>query len=178
MSAKDDRPVFEEEELVEAGVYVEQNRGENVGCDEATDRCAPDDYSEAPHESRNVPGTEDDVPYSVGTEESIPAADTQFRYADESTTSSSRPTPADEGDTESDISKTDERDLWRRNRALIEEDEDDGLKLEGFSEEEIPDVLDAMGDEAQDPIPDSATGYSATGSDAEAERGGFPEREK
>lgn len=93
-----------------------------------------------------------------------------------------------EGDKHADVSEDDGRDidlgedsdpeLWGKQIPLIEEDEDDGLKLEGFAEDRIPDILDAMGDEAQDPLDDGfPNGTSATGSVGGPDHGGFPERE-
>lgn len=67
-------------------------------------------------------------------------------------------------------------ELWRHQKPLIEEDEDDGLKLAGFPPEEIPDILEAMGDDADDPLPDAPSGISATGQWGAPEHGGFPER--
>lgn len=85
--------------------------------------------------------------------------------------------PDDEG---RDIDLGEDRDpeLWGKQLPLIEEDEDDGLKLEGFSEELIAEVMEAMGDDAADPLQDTPQGTSATGSvTGEPDHGGFPERE-
>ena len=70
----------------------------------------------------------------------------------------------------------DERELWRAQQDLIDEDDKMGLKLEGFSEEGVPAVLDALGDDAAEVLPDSPNGTSATGTWTEPEHGGFPER--
>jgi hypothetical protein len=79
-----------------------------------------------------------------------------------------------EADTDS-LGATDEAELWNHQKALIEEDEG-GLKLEGFPPEEIPDILEAMGDDAADPLADSPNGTSATGLWSGPEHGGFPDR--
>jgi hypothetical protein len=78
---------------------------------------------------------------------------------------------------EVDLNPGAEPDLWGKQSALIEEDEEDGLKLEGFAEDEIPEILGAMGDDSAEVLPDSPGGTSATGADGEPEFGGFPERE-
>jgi hypothetical protein len=78
---------------------------------------------------------------------------------------------------EVDLNPGAEPDLWGKQIALLEEDEAGGLKLEGFDEEEIPSILEAMGDEgAEEVLPDSPGGTSATGANEEPEFGGFPER--
>jgi len=84
--------------------------------------------------------------------------------------------PDDEG-RDTDYGEDRDPSLWGKQIELIEEDEDDGLKLAGFPEDEIPDILDAMGDEASDALPESPNGTSATGSTTESDHGGFPERE-
>jgi hypothetical protein len=70
----------------------------------------------------------------------------------------------------------DEGELWGRQKALIEEDEKEGLKLESFPAEEIPDILEAMGDDAADSLVDSPNGTSATGFWGGPDHGGFPPR--
>lgn len=83
--------------------------------------------------------------------------------------------PDDEG---RDFDGGQDRDpeLWGVQRPLIEEDVDDGLKLAGFSEDVIPTILEAMGDDAAEPLHDAPNGTSATGSPFEPDHGGFPER--
>lgn len=68
-------------------------------------------------------------------------------------------------------------DLWRRQRALIDEDETAGLKLDGFPAEKIPEILEAMGDDAGDPLDDAPNGTSATGLWSTPDHGGFPPRD-
>jgi hypothetical protein len=78
---------------------------------------------------------------------------------------------------EVDLNSGAEPDLWGKQAALIEEDEEDGLKLEGFAEDEIPNILEAMGDDSAEVLADSPGGTSATGAPGEPDFGGFPERE-
>jgi len=84
--------------------------------------------------------------------------------------------PDDEG---RDIDYGQDRDpeLWSKQLPLIEEDIDDGLKLDGFSEEAAARVLEAMGDDAAETLADAPNGTSATGVDGGPDHGGFPERE-
>jgi len=84
--------------------------------------------------------------------------------------------PDDEG-RDIDMGQDADPELWSKQLPLIEEDEDDGLKLAGFREETIPGILDAMGDDAADVLQNSPGGTSATGSTEEPEHGGFPERD-
>ncbi len=78
---------------------------------------------------------------------------------------------------EVDLNPGSEPDLWGEQTALVEEDEDAGLKLEGFADGEIPEILEAMGDDGAEVLSDSPGGTSATGANEESEHGGFPERE-
>jgi len=82
--------------------------------------------------------------------------------------------PAEED--EADTWTTGEKGLWLKQKALIQEDEDDGVKLGGFSEDQASRVLDAMGDDVAESLPDAPNGISATGSPDEPDHGGFPER--
>ena len=69
-----------------------------------------------------------------------------------------------------------EDELWRRQKALIEEDEKEGLNLDGFPDEDIPLILEAMGDDAVDALADAPNGTSATGLWGTPDHGGFPPR--
>lgn len=84
--------------------------------------------------------------------------------------------PASYGEDEVPLGGPPEGELWRRQKPLIEEDEKEGLKLEGFPVEEIPEILEAMGDDAGDPLDDAPNGTSATGLWGTPDHGGFPPR--
>lgn len=84
--------------------------------------------------------------------------------------------PDDEG-RDIDLGQESDPELWGKQLPLIEEDVDDGLKVDDFSDELIAEVLEAMGDDAADPLQDSPNGTSATGSVDTPEHGGFPERD-
>lgn len=68
-------------------------------------------------------------------------------------------------------------ELWSQQRPLIEEDTAEGLRLDGFSEDVVPRIIDAMGDDVAEPLQDSPSGVSATGTPFEPDHGGFPEHE-
>lgn len=157
----------------ESGVFLEPD-GREVVCepDEAT--CAPDDYANDPGARENgIPGTVDDAPLTFGIE-SPTAADSHLVL--EGTT---KPAGASEESDKAaeDVGKADQGELWDQQVALVEEDEIGGLNLKGFPEDEIPEILDAMGDDAADPLQDFPNGRSATGEWNAPEHGGFPERE-
>lgn len=121
---------------------------------------SPDDYTSDPTtDADGVPGTVDDLPNDYGQQ--VPDAD------ESGAARTSDSDAAEDGD---------ESALWQRQRALIEEDEKEGLRLDGFEPEEIPEILDAMGDDAAEPLGDSPNGTSATGLWGTPEHGGFPER--
>jgi hypothetical protein len=69
-------------------------------------------------------------------------------------------------------------DLWRSQRALREEDELNSVELpEGADEADGRRLLDLMGDETADAMPEGDRSSSATGEATSApEHGGFPER--
>lgn len=85
----------------------------------------------------------------------------------------------DDEDQDANLGEARDPELWSKQVPLIEEDVDDGLKLDDFSDEDIPRIIDAMGDETADQLPESPNGVSATGSASPLtpEHGGFPERE-
>ncbi len=147
------------------GVLVPAEGGHRVGCEEDGVPCAPDDIVEDPINDAGVPGTQDDLPYDYGVEVP-PAADHQLELVEDLVAEDSdvgkTGAPAD-GDAPP-LGRPEERELWGKQRALIEEDEDEGLRLDGLPEADIPELQRAMGDDAADPLPDAPGGTSATGS--------------
>ena len=79
-------------------------------------------------------------------------------------------------DTREEQGTADENELLDNQQPLISEDKATALKLEGFPEEEVPDILGAMGDDAEEVTPDYGNGLSATGEWNTPEHGGFPDR--
>jgi hypothetical protein len=158
-----DRPFDEEEFEREGGVFVSKSDGSHdLDCD---DRCAPDDLVEDPINDEGVPGTPDDLPYDYGVEKAQPA--------DLSLTSTGRGTGwsghvghtgADEDSDEPPLGRPEERELWRKQRPLIEEADDEAARYRGLSDEEIPDVESAIGEDAAEVLSETPDGASATGS--------------
>lgn len=166
---------FEDERLRrdDTGFLVQDNTGDEEGCDPDVERCAPEDYSGDPHAGDDVPGTPDDLPYSLGEQLPDPADEELSVSGRTSGRAKSRRAAPDQ---EPPMGAHDEAELWRHQKPLIQEDEDDGLKLEGIGDDDVPDILEAMGDDAAEALPDSPGGTSATGSVDAPEHGGFPER--
>jgi hypothetical protein len=174
MFADDDtaqRPIDEHLDR-ESGVFIEPDARE-VTCEPDTESCAPDDYANDPGARENgIPGTVDDAPLTFGIE-APPAADTHV-VIEGATHPGGKSEESAKAAEES--GSADEKELWGQQAALLEEDTAGALKLDGFPEEEIPEILNAMGDDAADPLQDFPNGVSATGDWTAPEHGGFPER--
>jgi len=123
---------------------------------------APDDYSSDPDSASHVgPGTIDDLPLDYGQEMPDPAD--QHLIPDHAKLR--RGECREDEIAREDAGLADEVELWDAQRGLVEEDERSGLRLEGLGDERIEAVLEAMGDDAADTLPDAPEGKSATGSD-------------
>jgi len=123
---------------------------------------APDDYSADPDSASHVgPGTIDDLPLDYGQE--LPDPADQHLIPDHAKLR--RGECRENEIAREDLGLADEDELWSAQRALVEEDEHSGLRLEGLGESRVGAVLDAMGDDVAESLPDSPEGKSATGSD-------------
>ena len=143
------------------GVLLEPGAGRRVGCDPTQEACAPDDYSADPHSASHVgPGTVDDLPLTFGQEILDPADQHLIPNHAPLRKGECREDDA----AREDNGMLDESELWDAQRHLVEEDERTGVRVEGMSEDRVPAVLDAMGDDAADALPDAPGGTSATGS--------------
>lgn len=166
--------IFEEKLDREGGVFVEPQHTQ-VDCNSPDADCATDEYPEDPYAIDNRSGTIDDTTYSMGVE--LPNAADLHLVPEGGVHQAGRAAPDEEP--ERDLGELEERDLWRRQRPLIQEDEGDGVKVPGATDEQAQRVLDAMGDESSDNTPDMTQGISATGEPTTApDHGGFPEREE
>lgn len=116
--------------------------------------------------------TEDDFP-----REPVRSGDAARRDGGAFIKESAHAVPPDDEGRDIDLGEDRDPELWGAQRRLIEEDVDDGIKLEGFDEERIPAILDALGDDAADVLQDFPGGTSATGSVNTPDHGGFPERD-
>jgi hypothetical protein len=159
-----ERPFEEEQYERQGGVLVPVNGGHEVGCQD--DLCAPDELVEDPLNDDGVPGTPDDLPYDYGVE--VPNATDQQVLSPEHRHAGfgglgATGAPADPSQ-EPPLGAADERDLWNRQRGLIQESGDEAARWGALSEESLPRVEDAVGDDAGEVLPDAPEGESATGS--------------
>ena len=169
--AKEQAP-FAEKLDREEGVFSEPD-AHPVGTGHQGPPAAPDDYVSDPHGGTDSPGTVDDIPLTFG--EQLPEAADEHLVLEGTKRVGGR--SRDEAETAEDVGGVDENELWADQQKLLQEDEKEALRLEGFPEEEIPEILEAMGDDAADPLQDFPNGTSATGSWSQPEHGGFPERD-
>ena len=123
---------------------------------------APDDYSADPESVSHVsPGTIDDLPLDYGQELPEPAD----QHLIPNHAKLRRGECREDEIAREDAGLADEDELWSAQRVLVDEDERSGLRLEGLGEDRVQAVLDAMGDDASEALPDAPEGKSATGSD-------------
>jgi hypothetical protein len=152
----------EEEELVrEGGVFVSRNGGHEADAEELR---GSDDYVEDPDSGDGVPGTVDDLPYDFGVENA--------RAADELLTSPGTGrgansgigrTGADDDREPPDLGRPEERELWKKQRGLLGESEDEVARYAGLNDEEVARLDESSGEDAADTLPDAPEGTSATG---------------
>ncbi len=167
MSPKDDDHWFADNELVhEEGILVSASGGHRAGCDD--DECAPDETVEDPINEPGVPGTVDDLPYDYGVE-TAQAADETFESL-ENPPSKARSVgatgPVDDAEPR-ELGRPEERELWNKQRPLIEESEINEREYGSLPEEKIAEIVAASGEDAEEVLPQSPDGVSATGTPTE-----------
>jgi hypothetical protein len=157
---RDDGSLEDEELVREGGVFVSRSDGREADEDEA--RLA-DDYVEDPGAGDGVPGTVDDLPYDFGIENAV-AADQLVASADSRVTGFGSPgeTGADDDSEPALLGRPEERELWAKQRHLIEE-VDEPARYAGLSDEEAAALDEASGEDAAEVLGDSPEGKSATG---------------
>jgi hypothetical protein len=154
---------FDDEELVrEGGVFVSRGGGREVG--PADEDRTPGDYAQDRDADDGVPGTRDDLPYDFGVE-TTEAADHVINGPDNVNAGfggmGSTGSDGDRG--ESPLGAADERELWNKQLSLIEESDAEEAHLIGLDEADARRIRDAEAEGAEDPLPDSPEGESATG---------------
>ena len=151
---------LEDEELVrEGGVFVSRSGGRETHSDESR---AADDYIEDPGTGDGVPGTVDDLPYDFGLERAT-AADQLLASSMRSRHGSVGHTGADKDTEPPALGGPEERELWKKQRGLIQESGDEVARYKGLSDEQIKRLDASTGEDAADVLPDSPEGKSATG---------------
>ena len=151
----------------EGGVFAPRSGGRDVGCDEEQESCPPDEVLEDPVNDEHVPGTVDDLPYDYGTEDPSPT-DQMLGLVETGPVIGMQ----DVGETgydedvaeESPLGARDERDLWKRQKPLIDEVETEPYNLPEVADSEVSKIEQALGEDAAGPLVESEEGTSATGS--------------
>lgn len=165
MSPRDNDRWFGDEELERVGgVLVPAEGGHRVGCPE--DECAPDDYVEDSVNEPGVPGTIDDRPYDYGVEEALAADETLESLDRRRAWSVGATGPLEDGEPGAP-GRAEERELWRRQQPLIEEAAVIERGYAGLEETAIPGIAAASGEDADEVLPQSPDGVSATGAASE-----------
>jgi hypothetical protein len=173
MVRPDDGRTFDDEQLVAGdGFLIEPGTGHTASCDDK-EECAPDDVVEDPINDEGVPGTVDDLPYDYGVEVSA-ATDQEFHVSRGSGWGGVGHTGADPEGTEAELGAEDERELWRKQRQLIEGSAGEEARGLDLSDEEATRAAEALGDDAAEALPMNPDGVSAVGEPDEPEHGGFP----
>lgn len=145
----------------QGGVFVPRNGGREVG--PASEEWAPDEVVEDPINDDGVPGTVDDLPYDYGVEVAS-AADQMVEPPERRNKGASiGRTGYDEDGEEPPLGRPEERELWRKQRGLIDESGDEALRYRGLLDERIPAVESAVGEDAGEVLPEAPEGESATG---------------
>jgi hypothetical protein len=159
----DDGSLDEEELVREGGVFVSRNGGREVSSDES--RLA-DDYIEDPGSGDGVPGTVDDLPYDFGIENAA-AADQLLQSSGRGRGVGSKVgrTGADDDIEPPPLGGPEERELWKKQRALIQESGDEEARYAGLSDDLAARADAASGEDAADVLPDAPEGKSATGAE-------------
>lgn len=155
---------LEDEELVrEGGVFVSRNGGHEADSDQAR---VADDYVEDPGTGDGVPGTVDDLPYDFGIEHAT-AADQLLESSGRGRGIGSKVgyTGADNDADPAPLGGPEERELWKKQRGLIQESADERARYAGLSDDLVARVDAASGEDAGEVLPDAPEGRSATGAE-------------
>lgn len=171
MAPKNGDLSFDEEDLVrEGGVFVSRHsNGHEVGA-KAEER-APEDWAEDPFASDGVPGTSDDLPYDYGVESAAPA-DQQVLSPDRRISGFGHlgeTGGADRDVDEQPLGRPEERELWRRQRPLMQESAAEETHFPDATAAQVRRMEDAVGEDAADVLSEAPEGTSATGSSGSGE---------
>ncbi len=158
-----DGPFGDEEYVREGGVLIPVNSGHEVRHED--DTIAPDDVLEDLVADDGVPGTPDDLPYDYGVEVSQPA-DQMMLTVDEGPVGfgAMGVTGSDEDADEPPLGMPEEHELWRRQKALIEESDEEAGVDDGLEGDDVARLEAAVGEDAGEVLPETSGGGSATGS--------------
>ncbi|PKQ29369.1 MAG: hypothetical protein CVT60_05760 [Actinobacteria bacterium HGW-Actinobacteria-10] len=155
---------YDNRELVrEGGVLVPASDGREVGPDE--DEGPVSDYAAEPIPDDDLPGTRDDLPYDYGIED--PEAADHIIDAPENVDAGfggMGRTGSDEDVDERPLGRPEERELWSKQRPLIQESDREEQHLRGLEGLDLEAVHDASAEDAEEPFQEAPEGESSTGS--------------
>lgn len=157
---------FDEDEQFdrEGGVFVGHRSGtRDVGPDEPD---IPNDYPEDPASEEHVPGTVDDLNYDYGIQ--LPKPTDELLSSSGQTSAAATGvgrTGADDDREPAELGREDQRELWRRQRALNEESEEDSVPWDDVGEDLAERFEETSGEDAAEVNPENPEGESATGSE-------------
>jgi hypothetical protein len=158
-----DGPFGDEEYEREGGVLVPVNIGHEVRHEDET--IAPDDVLEDLVADEGVPGTPDDLPYDYGVELSQPADQMMLSVEQASTGFGAMGvTGSDEDEDEPPLGLPEEHELWRRQKPLIQESDEEAGRDDGLQGDDVARLEAAVGEDAGEVLPETPEGESATGS--------------
>lgn len=156
---------YDNKELVrEGGVLVPASDGREVGPDK--DEGPLSDYALDTTPEDDLPGTRDDLPYDYGIEDPE-AADHIIDGPDNIGAGfggGMGRTGSDEDGDEPPLGRPEERELWRKQRPLIQESDREERHLRGLEGLDLKAVHDAGAEDAEEPFQEAPDGTSSTGS--------------
>lgn len=155
---------YDDVELVrEGGVLVPASGGHEVGPE--PDEGPVSDVATEPIPDDDLPGTRDDLPYDYGLED--PEAADHLIGAPENVDAGfggmGRTGSDDDGD-EPPLGRPEERELWSKQRQLIQESDREERHLRGLDGLDLEAVHDAAAEDAEEPFQEAPEGESSTGS--------------
>lgn len=155
---------YDDRELVrEGGVLVPASDGREVGPDE--DEGPRSDVAAEPIPDDDLPGTVDDLPYDYGIED--PEAADHLINAPERVSAGfgggMGRTGSDEDRDEPPLGRPEERELWSKQRQLIQESDREEVHLRGLEGLDLEAVDDAEAEDAEEPFQEAPDGTSSTG---------------
>lgn len=159
-----DNGLYEDEEFVrEGGVLVPKSGGREVG--PGDNDGPPAEWVEDPGSEDDLPGTRDDLPYDYGVEVPRPADETidgpDNVYAGFGSMGETGAPKEGDG---APLGQVDERDLWRRQRQLIQESDAEEQHMRGLEDQDTEAIHDAEAEDAEETVASGPDGTSATGS--------------
>ncbi|MGB4593057.1 MAG: hypothetical protein WBI63_04685 [Coriobacteriia bacterium] len=161
MGPRNDENSFAEDALQrEGGVLVSAAGGHKS--DVGADGRAQDDYVEDEINEPGVPGTVDDLPYDYGVENASPA-DEALGSIDRTRAWQVGATGAADDREPGPLGRPEERELWSKQRPLIEEAQANEREYGSLDEGDLPRIVDSSID-AEDALSETPDGTSATGS--------------